>query len=148
MFGDHETTRVLGQVAREVDQFGGQGDHAPHQRGLRIETALAQCLRQRLVAAPAVQAGGQFVDLVWRQAQHPGHIAHRAAPPVADRHRGQGGAFAAVAVEYVLQHFLAALVFEIDIDVWRLVALGGDEALEQQLHLAGVDLGHAQHIAH
>jgi len=99
------------------------------------------------VAAPAVQAGGQLVDLVRRQAQHPRHIAHRTAAAVADRHGGERGAFAAVAVEHVLQHFLAALVFEVDVDVWRLVAFGGDEALEQQFHLAGVDLGHTQDVA-
>gem|GEM_PF-3496325 len=148
MFGNHETARVLGQVAREVDQFTGQRHHAPHQRGLRIEAAFAQCLGQRLVAAPAVQAGGQFVDLVRRQAQHPRHIAHRAAATVADRHGGQCRTLAAVAVEHVLQHFLAAFVFEIDVDVRWLVALGGDEPFEQQLHLAGIDLGHPQHVAH
>ncbi|MNK76855.1 hypothetical protein D3C87_964330 [compost metagenome] len=148
VLGDHETARVLGQVPREVDQFAGQGHHPPHQWRVRVEATLAQRLGQRFVAAPAVQAGGQFVDLVRRQAEYAGHVAHRAAATVADRHGGQRGAFAAVAVEYVLQYFLAALVFEIDVDVRGLVAFFGDEALEQQFHVAGVDLGHAQHVAH
>ena len=32
----------------------------------------------------------------------------------------------------VLDHFLAPFVLEVDVDVRRLVALAGDEALEQQ----------------
>ncbi len=148
MLGNHEAARVLGQVAREVHQFGGERHHPLHQRRVRVEAAFAQGLGQRLVAAPAVQAGGQFVDLVRRQAQHAGHVAHRAAAAVADRHGGERGTFAAVAVEHVLQHFLAAFVFEIDVDVRWFVAFFGDEAFEQQFHVAGVDLGHAQHEAH
>ena len=39
---------------------------------------------------------------------------------------------AAVLAVDVLDHLLAALVLEVDVDVGRLVALGADEALEQQ----------------
>ena len=46
------------------------------------------------------------------------------------------GAVAAVAVVDVLDHLLAPLVLEIDVDVGRLVALGRDEALEQQVVLS------------
>ena len=43
------------------------------------------------------------------------------------------GAVAAVFLVDVLDHLLAPLVLEIDVDVGRLVALLGDEALEQQV---------------
>jgi hypothetical protein len=36
-----------------------------------------------------------------------------------------------------LDHLLAPLVLEIDIDVGRLAAIGGDEALEQRCRRAG-----------
>ena len=46
------------------------------------------------------------------------------------------GAVAAVFLVDVLDHLLAPLVLEIDVDVGRLVALGADEALEQQVDVA------------
>jgi hypothetical protein len=37
----------------------------------------------------------------------------------------------------VLDHLLAALMLEVDVDVRRLAPAGGDEALEQQVVLEG-----------
>ena len=44
----------------------------------------------------------------------------------------------------VLDHFLAPLMLEIDVDVGRLLALLGDEALEQQVAGRRVDRGDAE----
>ena len=46
-----------------------------------------------------------------------------------------------------LDHVLAPLVLEVDIDVGRLVACVGQEALEQNLVLVGIDLGDAEAVA-
>jgi hypothetical protein len=46
-----------------------------------------------------------------------------------------------------LDHLLAALVLEIDVDVGRLAAVGRDEALEQQVDALGIDLGDAETVA-
>lgn len=63
-------------------------------------------------------------------------------------HRGaEPGAVAAVSRVDVLDHLLAALVLEVDIDVRGLVAGFGDEALEHHRDGVGVDLGDPQHIA-
>ena len=51
---------------------------------------------------------------------------------------------AAVFVVDVLDHLLAPLVLEIDVDVGRLLALLGDETLEQEIDLLGIDLGDAR----
>jgi hypothetical protein len=48
----------------------------------------------------------------------------------------------------VLDHLLAPLMLEIDVDVGRLAALGGDEALEQKVGALGIDLGDAEAEAH
>ncbi len=58
-----------------------------------------------------------------------------------------GGAVAAVFLVDVLDDLLAPLVLEIDVDVGRLVALGGDEALEQQVDIGGVHGGDAEAVA-
>ncbi len=49
------------------------------------------------------------------------------------------GAIAAVGLVDPLDHFLAPLVLEIDIDVGRFAALGADETLEQQAAAHGID---------
>ncbi len=47
----------------------------------------------------------------------------------------------------VLDHLLAPLVLEIDVDIGRFVARVGDEALEKQVRAGGVDLGDAERVA-
>src|SRR5690606_40095893 len=41
----------------------------------------------------------------------------------------------------ILHHLFAPLMLEIDVDIGRLVALGGDEAAKDQLGLSRVNLG-------
>jgi hypothetical protein len=77
------------------------------------------------------------VDAVQVEAQRAPHVAQRAARAVADDHTGQRGAVAAVLAVDVLDDLFAALVLEVDVDVGRLVALGADEAFEQQVLRAG-----------
>ena len=54
---------------------------------------------------------------------------------------------AAVSVVDVLDHLLAAIVFEVDVDVRRFLALLGDETLEQKVDLFGIDLGNTEAVA-
>jgi hypothetical protein len=56
------------------------------------------------------------------------------------------GAVAAVFLVDVLDHFLAPLMLEVDVDVGRLLALFGDEALEQQIAGRRVDGSDAEAI--
>ena len=48
----------------------------------------------------------------------------------------------------VLDHLLAPLMLEIDIDIGRLLAILGDEAVEQKLVLRRIDIGDAETIAY
>ena len=56
------------------------------------------------------------------QAQRLADLAHRAAGAVAADHRGQRGMVVAVGLVDPLDHLLAPLMLEIDVDVGRLVA--------------------------
>ena len=47
----------------------------------------------------------------------------------------------------ILDHLLAPLMLEIDVDIGRLVARVRDEALEKQVRAGGVDLGDAERVA-
>ncbi|MNR07414.1 hypothetical protein D3C85_1235310 [compost metagenome] len=53
----------------------------------------------------------------------------------------------AVAVIDILDDLLAPLVLEVDVDVGRLVAVGGQEALEQQVVAGRIDAGDPQDVA-
>jgi hypothetical protein len=77
-----------------------------------------------------------------------GHVAQRAARPVADDGGRERGALAAVLAVDVLDDLLAPLVLEVDVDVRRLVALARDEALHEQLAARGIHLGDAEAVAH
>ena len=93
-----------------------------------MTSRLAHALR-----APAPDETRQRAGHVLRHAQHLSDLAHGAAGAIGADDRGQRRALAAVGVVDPLDHFLAAVMLEIHVDIGRLVALLGDEALEQKL---------------
>ena len=74
-------------------------------------------------------------------------VADRALGAIANHGRAEGGVIAAVLVEDPLHDDLAPFMFEIDVDVRRLVALLRDEALEQEVISCRIDRGDAQDVA-
>ena len=84
---------------------------------------LSQELRYRRMPTPAIHRPREPIDLIGWQAQRFGHVAHRASAAIAVGHRRHRGAVSAIALEHVLDDLLAAFVFEIDVDVRRLIAL-------------------------
>ena len=139
---------MLRQVAGETAQGIDQHAQALDRRIRRIETGLGERLRGHgAVASPGGDRGHERLDLLEAETECLADITHRAAGPVGDHGRGQGRTVAAVLPVDVLDDLFAAPVLEIDVDVRRLVALPGDEALEQQVHPGRVDLGDAEAIA-
>jgi len=80
-------------------------------------------------------------DDVVGEAEDLGCLADGRARAIGRHRGGEPGAFASVALVDVLDHLLASLVLEIDVDVRRLVAFGRDEALEQEIEARRIDLG-------
>ena len=74
-------------------------------------------------------------------------LAQRRAAAIADHRGGEAGALAAVFPVDILDHLLAPLMLEIHVDIRRLLARGADEALEQEIHVGGIDGGDAEAIA-
>ncbi len=145
---DDEAAGVLREVARKADQLVRQRHPLAHHRRLGVEAVLAQALGADAAAVEPLLALGHRGDALLVDAQRAADVAQRAARPVADHHRRQRGAVAAVFAVDVLDDLLAALVLEVDVDVGRLAALDADEALEQQRGLARIHLGDAQAEAH
>ena len=146
--GDDEAADMLGQMAGKPDQLARQRERAmPSRRIGRIEPDAPRLLRAHAVHRPAPERAGERPDRVLRQAEHLADVANGAAAAVADDGRGEAGALARVGLVDVLDHLLAPLVLEIDVDVGRLAPLGRDETLEQKIDLERVDVGDAEAIA-
>ncbi len=134
-------------MARKADQFGGEIERQAQGAVGGVEPGLAHPQVGDRVVAPAPDDAGERRDDIDREAQRLADLADRRARAVADHGGGEPGAVAAVFLIDVLDHFLAPLVLEIDIDVGRLVARGADEALEQHIDARGIDRGDAEAIA-
>ncbi len=145
--GQHETAGVLTDMAGEADELLRQveGEAQAAVAGVEVQRLGVPLLDALL--RPAPHLGGECAGDVLGQAEHLADLAHGAAGAVADDRGAERGAAAAVMLVHPLDDLLAALVLEIDVDVGRLVALGGDEALEQQPGAGWIDAGDAEHVA-
>ena len=113
----------------------------------RVEPGLAHLRLVEALAPAAPDRVGERGRDILGEAERLADLADGAARAVVDDGGGEPGAVAAIALVDVLDHLLAPLVLEIDVDVRRLAPLGGDEALEQQVDLGGVDGGDAEAVA-
>ena len=138
---------MLAEVAREADELTREIEREAEPPVAEIEVECLGMLLLDAVLGPTPDLGREGAGHVVGQAEHLADFAHGAAGAVADHGGAQGRAVAAVMLVDPLDHPLALLVLEIDVDVRRLGALGGDEALEQQPGLRRVDAGDAEHVA-
>ena len=134
-------------MARKTDQGVGSHDRLGDELVVRIEPALADLIFFEAPTPTSPHPARQGRSDVFGEAEDLADLANSAARTVADHRGGQRSTTAAVARIDVLDDFLAALMFEIDVDVGRLFALLRDEALEQQVDLIGIDGSDAEHIA-
>ena len=98
--------------------------------------------------APAVDPLRQRVGLTIREADGLRHLPHRRARPVGDHVRHLRGTLAPVLRVDVLDHLLAPLVLDVEVDVGRAVALEREEPLEQETERDRVGLGDAERVTH
>ena len=130
---------MLGEVAREALDIVGEFDHLGQQRIVGVEPGFLKAAIVHLLAHLAPHDAGERRRHVFRQAHHLAHFAHGGAAAIGDDRGGQPGALAAIAGIDILDHLLAPLMLEVDVDVGGFLALLRDEALEQQFDLVGVD---------
>ena len=133
---EHHPPRVQAEMAGEVEDLarpgwptsGGSGP--PRSSGSPRSTALAQ-----------------RVDLLGAVAQGLAHVADGRAGAVGDDVGDLGRGVPAVALVDVGDDLLAPARLDVDVDVGRPVALGGEEPLEQQPQGHGVGAGDAEREA-
>ena len=145
--GQDEAADMLRQMARHADQLLGELDRALEVRVAQIEPGVAGARVGKLGLHMAPDGRGERGGDVLAQPHHLADLADRRARAVMDHGRRDPGAVAAVFLIDVLDHFLAPLMLEIDVDVGRLAPLLGNEPLEQQVAGRRVDRGDAEAIA-
>ncbi len=146
LVAQQEAAWVDRQVARKLLDLVHQPGEVGVQRRLRIEAGAGEVGRLQL-AVVAAQLG-QPVQVHRRQPQRLAHLADRRARPEAHHVADHGRPVAPVFGVDVLDHFLAPVVLDVQVDVRRLGPFARDEALEQQVHLARVHRRDLQAVAH
>ena len=96
------------------------------------------------IAAASEGGGGETAEKIVGQAESLADFADRALAAIGGDGGGESGALAAEARVNILDHLLAPLMLEIDVDVGRLVARRRNETLEQKIVLGGIDLRNAK----
>ena len=122
---------MLRQVPRQADQAFGERQPLTRAAVGGIKTGLGQRLEWDQVVVPAGQAGAHPVEGGGVDAQRSSDVAQSAATAVADHRSGQRGTITTILTVDVSDHFVAPLVFEVNVDIGRLVAFFRDKALEQ-----------------
>ena len=146
---EHEAADVDRQVARKALDPPRHGEDEPDARVVRVEAGVAEARgsgRSRRV--PVRDDGAQSIDLLERQPEHLPHLAQRRLPSVRDDLAHHRRAVAAVLLVDGLDDLFPAFVLEVDVDVRRLVPLGGEEALEEEVGTRRVHRGDAERVAH
>ena len=147
-FGEDETADMLGQMSRHANHLLGQLENAAQVWIGHVHPRFRGVLLADL-APPAPPYGlGQRGGDILGQPHRLAHLADRHAWAIVYHRGAQSGAVAAIFAIDVLDHLLAPLMLEIDVDIGRLLAFFRDEAVEQQCVLGRVDIGDAKAIAH
>ena len=141
---DHHPPGVDAEVAGGILDLGGEVEHLVGDRSGPVLVVLRLGHRHRPPAVDALRPG---VLLAGGVAERLGHVADRRARPVGDHVGDLGGVVAAVLVVDVLDDLLAAVALDVDVDVRRAVALGRQEAFEQQAEGHGVGGGDPEGVA-
>ena len=143
----NEAADMLREMAREAEQAHGELHGLCDHRVVGIEPGLVDLLAGDVGAPTAPLRRGEPGGDVLGQPQRLAGLADGAARPVMDHGRGDAGALAAIGPVDPLDHLLAPLMLEIDVDIGRLAPLLRDEAREEQGVLGRIDRGDAERVA-
>ena len=121
--GDDEAADMLGEVAREGLDLDRERAHFLHARAVQVDAGAREFARAHPAAAHAPDRGGQRADRVLRQSEDLADLADGGTAAIGDDGCGNAGMVAAVVLVNMLDHLLAPLMLEIDVDVGRLAAI-------------------------
>ena len=113
--------------------------------GMRLQAGRLQGVLHPALA-PAVDGLGEPVDDRLGEAHRLAHLAHRKARAEGDHVGDHPGALRPVLLVHVLDHLLAVIGGEVDVDVGRPLMVDVEKALEEEVVSDGVDPGDAKEV--
>ena len=128
-------------MARKVLDLSGQFEHRCGNRDVGVGRMFPD-------ASPMVELFGEPVPATRPIAQRPGRITNRRARAVADDVGHLGAVVAPVTLVDVLDDLFAAVALDVDVNVGRPIALGGEKPFEEQAQRDGVHIGDAEGVTH
>ncbi len=148
---DDHAAGVLAEVAREVLQADAELEVFGDARVLDVEAGVVEGVGHGVVLAaplPLADERGEAAEGFLVEAEGFADFARGGLAAVGDDVGGHGGAELAVALVDVLDGLLAFFFGgEVEVDVGPLAAVLAEEALEEEVHLDGIDGGDFEGIA-
>ncbi len=119
-----------------------------HSALTNINARLHHVIHAHASAVATILRLGQSFNQTGVQTQGLAHITQRRAGPVHHDTGCQRSSVSTIFFVNVLNHFFAARVFKVHINVGWFVTLAANKPLEQHSHFVGVDFGNVQAITH
>ena len=150
-FADHDAGGVRGRVAVQAFELLRDVEGAPHHRvavalGLQARLVVDGALERHRIGRVLRHQLAELVDLTVRHLQHAADVAQHAARLQRAEGDDLRDPVAAVFVLHVVDHLVAPVLAEVDIEVRHRHALGIEEALEQEPEADRVEIGDGQRI--
>src|SRR5690606_2780647 len=124
---------------RGVDELPGEFERQCQAAIGQVEVEFIGVAFVNAFTTPAPDLAGKPSGYILAQTKSLADFPHGTACAEARDDRGKCRPLSPVGLVDPLDHFLAPLVLEIDVDVWRLAPFGRDEALEQKLGFDRID---------
>ena len=147
-FGQDEAADMLGQMARHAGHLIGELENHAQIGVIQADPRLRRAFILHLRLKTAPDGFGKCRGDILAQPHRLADLANGRARAVMDHSRTQPRPVAAVFVIHILDDLFAPFMFEIHVDIGRLVTLLAQETLKQHRGLVGVNTGHAQAKAH
>ena len=145
--GDDHSPRVAARVACEPLERPGEVDEGAHVLVALVVVPERGLLRERPFEGDPEIERDELCDHVHerkRESEHPTHVAHHGLR----RHRAEGDDLRhpvrPVAPDHVLDHAVAPVHAEVDVEVGHRDPFGIQKALEEEVIGDGIDVGNAQ----
>ena len=147
---DDHAAGVLGQVFGEAVQLGRHLDEVTPARRVHLVPELGQLehLQLHLLGVVGVGPFGQFVQVLGGQAQGFAQVPDDALHLVGADHAGQGGPVPAPFTMDSHDEFLPDVAGKVQVYVRDRAQVVGQEPVQGQVVLQGVDVGQTDQVAH
>ena len=145
--GEDETAYVLRKMARHANHLLSQLQNTAQVRITHIEPGFLRMLFCNFSPIAAPDGPREHARGIFGQSHNLTDFANGHTRAVMNYCCAQPGAVTTVAIINMLDDLLAPFVFEIDVYIRWLLALFGDEAVEQQFVLVRVDSRNAKTVA-